>query len=70
METVNWNISRMHCHGSTARLQKVISGKDGVQSATVSYAETSIIGIWFRNNIAGTTAGHDWKGGVWNYILL
>jgi len=39
METVNWNISRMHCDGSSARLQKVIFGKDGVQSATVSYAE-------------------------------
>ena len=26
----------MHCDGSSARLQKVISGKDGVQSATVS----------------------------------
>ena len=39
METVNWNISRMHCDGSSARLQKVISGKDGVQSATGFYAE-------------------------------
>ena len=39
METVNWNISRMHSDGSSARLQKVISGKDGVQSVTVSYAE-------------------------------
>ena len=39
METVNWNISRMHCDGSSARLQKVIPGKDCVQSATVSYAE-------------------------------
>ena len=39
METVNWNISRMHCDGSSVRLQKVIFGKDGVQSASVSYAE-------------------------------
>ena len=39
METVNWNISRMHCDGSSARLQKVISGKDGAQYATVYYAE-------------------------------
>ena len=39
METVNWNISRMHYDGFSARPQKVISGKDGVQSATVSYAE-------------------------------
>ena len=39
METVNWNISGMHCDGCSARLQKVICGKDGVQSATVSYAE-------------------------------
>ena len=29
----------MHCNGSSARLQKVISGKEGVLSATVSYAE-------------------------------
>jgi len=29
----------MHCDGCSARLQKVIFGKDGVQSATVSYAE-------------------------------
>ena len=39
METVNWNISRMHCDGSSARQKKVIFGKDGVQSATVFYAE-------------------------------
>ena len=39
METVNWNISGMHCDGCSARLQKVISGKVGVQSATLSYAE-------------------------------
>ena len=39
METVNWNISVMHCDGCSVRLQKVISGKDGVQSATVSYFE-------------------------------
>jgi len=39
METVNWNISRMHSDGSLTRLQKVISGKDSVQSAIVSYAE-------------------------------
>jgi len=29
----------MHCDGCSARLQKVIYGKDGVQSATDSYAE-------------------------------
>ena len=29
----------MHCDGCSARLQKVIYGKDGVQSVTVSYAE-------------------------------
>ena len=39
METVNWNISGMHCDGCSVRLQKVIYGKDGVQSVTVSYAE-------------------------------
>ena len=39
METVNWNISGMHCDGCSARLQKLIFGKDGVQSATVSYPE-------------------------------
>ena len=32
----------MHCDGSSARLQKVISGKDGVQSVTVSYAEKQV----------------------------
>ena len=39
METVNWNISGMHCDGCSARLQKVVYGKDGIQSATDSYAE-------------------------------
>ena len=39
METINWNISGMHCDGCSARLQKVIYGKDGVLSATDSYAE-------------------------------
>jgi copper chaperone CopZ len=39
METVNWNISGMNCDGCSARQQKVICGKDGVQSATVFYAE-------------------------------
>ncbi len=39
METVNWNISGMYCDGCSTRLQKVISGKDGFQSATVSYDE-------------------------------
>ena len=29
----------MHCDGCSARLQKLIFGKDGVQSATVSYPE-------------------------------
>ena len=29
----------MHCDGCSARLQKLIFVKDGVQSATVSYAE-------------------------------
>ena len=29
----------MHCDGCSARLQKLIFGKDGVQSATVSYGE-------------------------------
>ena len=38
METINWNISNIHCDGSSARLQKVLSGKTGVQSAEVSFA--------------------------------
>ena len=42
METVNCNISRMHCDGSSVRLQKVIAGKDGVQIAAVSYAEKQV----------------------------
>ncbi len=29
----------MHCDGCSARLQKVLSGKNGVQSAEVSFAE-------------------------------
>ena len=56
METVNWNISGMHCDGCSARLQKVICGKDGVQSATVSYAEKQAS---LEYDSAGTTAGHD-----------
>jgi copper chaperone CopZ len=39
METINWNISGMHCDGCSARLQKVLSGKTGIQSASVSFAE-------------------------------
>ena len=39
METVNWNISGMHCDGCSARLQKISFGKDGVNSATISYTE-------------------------------
>jgi copper chaperone CopZ len=39
METINWSISGMHCDGCSARLQKVLSGKTGVQSAEVSFAE-------------------------------
>ncbi|MBC8257754.1 MAG: heavy-metal-associated domain-containing protein [SAR324 cluster bacterium] len=39
METVNWNISGMHCDGCAARLQKVLSGKDGVETAAVSFTE-------------------------------
>ena len=37
METLNWNISGMHCDGCADRLQKVLSGKAGVQSARVSF---------------------------------
>jgi copper chaperone CopZ len=39
METINWSIAGMHCDGCSARLQKVLSGKTGVQSAEVSFAE-------------------------------
>ena len=39
METINWTISGMHCDGCSARLQKVLSGKTGVQSAEVDFAE-------------------------------
>jgi copper chaperone CopZ len=39
METINWSISGMHCDGYSARLQKVLSEKTGVQSAEVSFAE-------------------------------
>ena len=39
METLNWNISGMHCDGCAVRLQKVLSGKAGVQSARVSFQD-------------------------------
>ena len=39
METLNWNISGMDCDGCTDRLQKVLSGKAGVQSAKVSFPD-------------------------------
>ena len=39
METLNWNISGMHCDGCTDRLQKVLSGKVGVQSSRVSFPD-------------------------------
>ena len=39
METINWTISGMHCDGCSARLQKVLSGKTGVQFAEVDFAE-------------------------------
>ena len=39
METLNWNISGMHCDGCADRLQKVLSGKASVQSAKVSFPD-------------------------------
>ena len=39
METINWSISGMHCDGCSARLQKVLSRKTGLQSTAVSLAE-------------------------------
>ena len=39
METINWHISGMHYDSCSARLQKLLSGKTGVQSAVVSFAE-------------------------------
>ena len=39
METLNWNISGMHCDSCSDRLQKVLSRKAGVQSAIVSFPE-------------------------------
>ena len=39
METLNWNISGMHCDGCVDRLQKVLSGKAGVQLAKVSFTD-------------------------------
>ena len=39
MDTLNWNISGMHCDGCAVRLQKVLSGKAGVQSARVSFPD-------------------------------
>ena len=39
METLNWNILGMHCDGCADRLQKVLSGKAGVQSAEVPFPD-------------------------------
>ena len=39
METLNWNISGMHCDGCADRLQKVLCGKAGVQLAKVSFPD-------------------------------
>ncbi len=39
METLNWNISGMHCDGCADRLQKVLSVKAGVKSARVSFPD-------------------------------
>ena len=39
METLNWNLSGMHYDGYADRLQKVLSGKAGVQSARVSFQD-------------------------------
>jgi len=39
LETLNWNISGMHCDGCAVRLQKVLSGKAGEQLARVSFTD-------------------------------
>ena len=39
IETLNWNISGMHCEGCAERLQKVLSGKAGVLSVRVSFLD-------------------------------
>ena len=39
METLNRNISGMHCDGCADRLQKVLSGKAGVLSARGAYPD-------------------------------
>ncbi len=39
METINWTISGMHCDGCAERLQKVLSGKNGVLESKVSFSE-------------------------------
>ena len=39
IETLNWNISGMHCDGCADRLQKVLSIKAGVKSARVSFPD-------------------------------
>ncbi|MBL4825712.1 MAG: heavy-metal-associated domain-containing protein [SAR324 cluster bacterium] len=43
MEKLKWRISGMHCDGCSARLQKVLSGKTGVQSAEVSFADNQAL---------------------------
>lgn len=39
METINLTISGMHCDGCAERLQKVLSGKNGVRDSNVSFSE-------------------------------
>ena len=39
IETLNWNISGMHCDYCAGRLQKVLSLKAGVKSARVFFPD-------------------------------
>jgi Cu+-exporting ATPase len=39
MEKIYWSISGMNCDAFSARLQKVLSRKTGLQSTEISFAE-------------------------------
>ncbi len=43
MESITWEISGMHCDGCSSRLEKVLSGKDGVESASVSFSDKQAV---------------------------
>lgn len=41
MEKVSLKINGMHCEGCSGRLERILEGQDGVESATVSFNDKS-----------------------------